>query len=64
MKTVSIYHIISYQMNQSGQLMIVGKNIDGDTQFRNVNPDTRPIRLFEVNHERYTPHMNEAMSTT
>ncbi len=52
MRTVNTYHIISYPMNQSGQLTIVGKNVDGDTQFKNVNPDISPNRLLEVNPAR------------
>lgn len=50
-------------MNQSGQLTAVGKNVDGDTQFRNVNPDTSPNTLLGVNHKKYILQINEATKT-
>ena len=61
--TVERYPIISYPMNQSGQLNCVGKNVFGDTQFRNVNPDKSPSRLLGTNHMRYIPQANEATNT-
>ena len=64
MKTVNIYPIISYPMNQSGQFVPVGKNVDGEIQFKNVNPEKSAHTFTTVNPEVYIPQINETIRTT
>jgi hypothetical protein len=54
---------MSYPINQSGPLTDVGKNVVGDIQLKNANPENNEIKFSRLYHERYMLHKNDIINT-